>query len=129
MPGDTVRAKMKNNWQMWGDKGLLATHIAFEMGVAVLIVPMRSTKFEIGKSDMDFVVREGMLALFKRSAKEIAGLKMYDKFYDSAWTPGLAKLVRKELMPVIVRTVTLVWYAAVQEAQQKPNRGQKGVRG
>ena len=119
MPGDTVRAKMKNNWQMWGDKGLLATHIAFEMGVAVLIVPMRLSKLNISENDLQFVKEQGFLELFKSSAKSIAGLALYDKFYESAWTPKLARMVRKELMPLIVRTVTLVWYAAVIEAQTK----------
>jgi hypothetical protein len=33
VPGETKREKMvRNNWQMWGDKGLLATHIGVRGG-------------------------------------------------------------------------------------------------
>lgn len=125
MPGDTVRKKIHNNWKMWGDKGLLATHIAFEMGVAVLIVPMRLKRLVINDDDTKRIETEGFVEYFKQSAQSIAELKLYDKFYDSAWTPKLARLVRKELMPIIVRTVTLTWYLAIVESQTKTNRGQK----
>ncbi|QQS18416.1 hypothetical protein IPL68_07590 [Candidatus Saccharibacteria bacterium] len=50
MPGDTVREKMHNNWSMWGDKGLLATHIAFEAGIALLVLPMRYRKLGLPQS-------------------------------------------------------------------------------
>ncbi len=30
MPGETRRAQMHNNWEMWGSKGLLSTHFLFE---------------------------------------------------------------------------------------------------
>lgn len=125
MPGDTVRKKIHNNWKMWGDKGLLATHIAFEMGVAVLLVPMRLRKLTIDSVDVARIEKDGFVAYFQDSAKAIADLKLYDRFYDSAWTPKLAQLVRKQLMPIIVRTVTLTWYAAVIASQTQPNRGRK----
>lgn len=125
MPGDTVRKKIHNNWQMWGDKGLLATHIAFEMGVAVLLVPMRMTKVTPADELKELVEKEGPIELFKLVAKEIAELELYDQFYSSGWTPKLARQVRKELMPRIVNAVTLMWYAALIQSQAKSYRGEK----
>ena len=43
---------------------------------------------------------------------------IYEQFYKSGWTPKLAKVVRRELVPMIVNTVTLVWYAAAAEAKK-----------
>lgn len=118
MPGETLSKQMNNNWKMWGDKGLLATHFAFEWGVAAMIVPLRLGRAYPEKSQIDLVLKEGVTELFKNRAKQISDLSMYEQFYKSGWTPRLAKQVRRQLVPNIVNTVTLVWYAALQEAQK-----------
>ena len=116
MPGDTLPQKISNNWQMWGDKGLLATHIAFELGVAVMIQPLRLKRAQPDLRQLDEALKMGVKRLFIERAKEIDQLQMYEQFYRSGWTPKLAKIVRKELMPTIINTVTLVWATAVREA-------------
>jgi hypothetical protein len=116
MPGETLSKQMNNNWKMWGDKGLLATHFAFEWGVAAMIVPLRLDRAYPEASQIDLVLKEGVTELFKNRAKQIADLSMYEQFYKSGWTPRLAKQVRRYLVPNIVNTVTLVWYAALHEA-------------
>ena len=40
MPGETKREQVKNNWKMWGPKGLMTTHGLFEIGVASIIAPL-----------------------------------------------------------------------------------------
>lgn len=117
MPGDTLRKQVNNNWKMWGDKGLLATHIAFEIGIAVMIMPLRLKQAQPTKDDLQFVRQEGIIKLFTSRAKEIDSLHMYDSFYKSGWTPKLAKTVRQSLIPTIVNTITMVWYAALQDAK------------
>lgn len=116
MPGDNLPQKLSNNWQMWGDKGLLATHLAFEIGIAVMIMPLRLGKARPSKSDIAALRDQTMAGLFVDRAKQVAAMKMYDQFYISGWTPKLARQVRRELMPLIVNTVTLVWYMAAREA-------------
>jgi len=116
MPGDTLPKRLSNNWQMWGDKGLLATHIAFEIGVAVMIMPLRLNQALPAASELQRVQEVGIGNLFVERAKEIDELHMYEIFYKSGWTPRLAKTVRKQLAPVIINTVTLIWYAASMEA-------------
>lgn len=118
MPGGTVREKASNNWGMWGDKGLLSTHVAFEIGVAVLIVPMRLKNISPNAAEIRVArTKDGFIKLFKKTAHEIAELKLYEQFYQSGWTPKIARLVRSELVPRIVIVVTLAWYAAVREAE------------
>jgi len=116
MPGDTLPQRISHNWQMWGDKGLLATHIAFEIGVAVMCMPLRLRRALPNEYDLRSVERLGIERLFTTRAKQIDELQMYEQFYKSGWTPRLSKQVRKDLMPTIVNTVTLAWYAAAKEA-------------
>lgn len=122
MPGSTRRQQVHNNWRMWGPKGLLTTHGLFEWGIAAIILPLsaRSTNVKLRQHDLDELKEHGILDLFKRKAREVAALGMYDYYYKQGWTPQLASQVRKILAPKIVQMVTLAWYAAAMEAGQKP---------
>lgn len=116
MPGESRRHQLQNNWKMWGPKGLLTTHGMFEWGVAAVIMPMQSRPMRPSEFDLKELQDFGVVGLFRRKAKEVAALDMYDQYYKTGWTPKLAKLVRKKLVPTIVQTLTLIWYAAVVEA-------------
>lgn len=118
MHGDTVSQQVGNNWQMWGDKGLLATHFAFEWGVAVIIIPLRLRRGMPSDADLFEFRQKGVLKGFHDAAQDVANLKMYEEFYKSGWTPKLAKQVRRQLAPMIVNTVTATWYCAVLDSQQ-----------
>lgn len=116
MPGDTLPKRLSNNWQMWGDKGLLATHIAFEIGVAVMLMPLRLKNAMPTPEQLRHVSSMGVQELFIERAKQVNDLGMYELFYKSGWTPRLAQVVRRKLAPIIVNTVTLIWYSAAIEA-------------
>ena len=116
IPGDTLPQRLSNNWQMWGDKGLLATHIAFEIGVAVMLTPLRLKRAFPTESELQKIPKIDVREFFMERAKQINDLQMYQLFYKSGWTPKLASITRKQLVPTIVNTVTLVWYAAADEA-------------
>ncbi|HEU4914485.1 MAG TPA: hypothetical protein VFT16_03735 [Candidatus Saccharimonadales bacterium] len=116
LPGDTRRQQVKNNWKMWGPRGLLATHGFFEFGVAALIAPFSRKQVPIAEKDMHDLYKYGVLELFRRKAKEIDGLDMYGRYTNYGWTPRLARQVRNHLAPAIVKMVTLAWYAAAIDA-------------
>lgn len=118
LPGETLPKQVRNNWKMWGDKGLLASHLAFEVGVAAIIMPARLGGSLPTAQDLALLQQKGFIPLYRARALQIAKLDMYAKFCDSGWTPRLAKQVRRELVPLIVNTVTLVWYGAVLESQR-----------
>lgn len=119
MPGDTLTKKMRNNWGMWGDKGLLSTHFAFEWGVAIAILPMQFSK--LIRPEPVAAKRNNYRSYFAQQAQRVSDLHLYEQFYKSGWTLKLGRNVRRELIPIIVETVAMQWYAASMDA----NKGQK----
>lgn len=118
LPGATFGKIIHNNWLFWGPKGLLTTHMAFEMGVATLIKPL-SLGSETCIGDQFFIVTEGNLARwYRNTAKQVAAEDLYNLFYRKGWTPALAKAVKQDLFPIIVRTVALAWYGALRESNK-----------
>lgn len=118
IPGETLSKRVHNNWKMWGDKGLVASHLAFEMGIAAMIIPLRFQSSYPSADDIKELQSKGFIELFRQRATQIAGMHMYEAFCKSGWTPKLAKQVRRELMPPIINAVTLTWYAAVLKAEK-----------
>lgn len=116
MPGSTPGERLRNNWKMWGPKGLLSTHGVFEWGVALMMAPLRSAQVSVTETDIEEVHKLGVLGLFRRKAKEIAALGVYDAYLTQGWTPVLARRVRKRVVPTIIKAVTLAWYAAAVDA-------------
>ncbi len=116
MPGETTREKLSNNWKMWGPKGLMTTHGLFEIGIATIIAPLGFGDAVPTKDDIQTIEEIGHIEWFRRSAREIAALEMYEAYYKKGWTPKLAYQVRHVLGPTIIKAVTLAWYEACKEA-------------
>jgi hypothetical protein len=119
LPGITKRDQVKNNWKMWGPKGLFTTHGAFELGVSSMIVPMRFAKAIPAPADLTSAHKLGVKAWFRRTAQEVAALELYEIFIRDGWTPKVARLVKKQLAPTLVRSVSIIWCCAAQEAAGK----------
>lgn len=119
MPGKSPGHRVSNNWKMWGPKGLFTTHAAFEMGVAYLIAPLKSTgkHLRLTSDKIDQFQAQSLGEWFRKTAQEVARLELYDAFYKSGWTIGLARRVRNQLAPMLVQAVELVWYNALLEAE------------
>lgn len=116
MPGDSVSEKIKSNWQMYGFGGLLSMHGFFEIGIGILLAPIKMKTGKPSKKDINELAEIGYVEVFKRAAREIALLDMYDRFHESGWSVKLSRDVRNHLGPIMVKTVTLVWYSAMREA-------------
>lgn len=116
MPGDTVSKKIKSNWQMYGFGGLMSMHGFFEIGVGILLAPIKMRKGLPSNNDIDVLVEAGYVEVFKRAAREIALLDMYDRFHEKGWSIRLSRDVRNHLGPIMVKTVSLVWYSAMRDA-------------
>lgn len=118
MPGKNRKHQIKNNWKMWGPKGLFVTHSTFELGVATLILPMKLAKAMPTKLDIEKFKSQPLGQWFRTEAQDIDSLGLYDTFYKFGWTLPLSYKVRRLLAPALVRAVTLVWYGALTEANQ-----------
>jgi hypothetical protein len=115
-PGETTIQIINNNWQIWGAKGLMSTHSMFEIGSATIIKPLPSRIAYPSLYDIKNIERIGLEEYFKRTAREVALLDIYDRFYRRGWTPKLTKLVKKEMAPRMACSVTLAWYLASKKA-------------
>lgn len=120
IPGDTRRQKVKNNWKMWGPKGLISTHGMFEFGIASIIKPIAFSDAVPTEAEIKEMQKLGVVEWFKRTAREIAVLDMYDRYYKKGWSTKLTLDVRQKLIPSITKTVTLAWYSAMQDAGLTP---------
>lgn len=120
LPGDTKRQAVSNNWKMWGPKGLFTTHYAFEWGVSTILLtmPLSRNTLPSGARLVD-MQRQPLEQFFRLTAKEIAALGLYDRFYKTGWTIGLARQVRRQLAPVLISSVALIWYKAAYEARSQ----------
>lgn len=116
LPAHADGGRLRNNWKMWGPKGLFTTHAAFEMGVAFLIAPLKSRPRRLTSDKIAEFEAQPLAQWFRKTAQDIARLELYDAFYKSGWTIGLAREVRRQLAPALVQAVSLVWYGAVREA-------------
>lgn len=116
IPGETLSDSLKKNWAMWGVGGLMSMHGMFEMGVAFMMAPIRFPTASPTEGDLNLLVDIGSVEYFKRAARQIALLDMYTRFHKSGWTPKLARDVRNELGPTLIKTVCVVWYSAMRDA-------------
>lgn len=116
LPGETALQMIKNNWKMWGPKGLFTTHGLFEMGIATLVLPLKFPDAFPKGYDVEKALENGVMDVFHRTAREIAVLDLYERYYQKGWTAKLSLDVRNKLIPTIIQTVTLFWYAALVES-------------
>lgn len=113
MPGVTRRRQLQNNWEFWGTKGVMTTHLAFEFGIASTIATLR---FEDAYPTDDELkkVRDGkFIQLYQDALQAIAELSMYEEFSKAGWTRQLAQETKQDLMPIIIKLVVLGWYASI----------------
>jgi len=118
MPGTTRRHTLKNNWEFWGAKGVMTTHFLFEMGVSTTIASRGLKSAKPTGNECIRVMQEGVRAYFLESLAQIDHLNMYGSFHKKGWTSSLALQTVNELVPTIIRTVTLAWYYAAEKAKQ-----------
>lgn len=116
MPGKSRRHQLKNNWEFWGSKGLMTTHLAFEFGVATTISTARFETTELDEDDIKLLEEKGYEHVFRQILREVAEMKMYEEFTAKGWTRHLAKETRDTLAPLIIKAVVLSWVAAVRKS-------------
>jgi hypothetical protein len=119
LPGNSRRAQLRNNWEFWGAKGVMTTHVAFELGVATAIAPMRFDAAIPSDDDFAYTRDHGFIAIYRKIMNEIAALDMYKEFGRRGWTRQMARQTRDILVPLIIKAVTLAWYQAILDTEKK----------
>jgi len=113
LPGKTRRIQLRNNWEFWGAKGVMTTHLAFELGVATAIAPLRFDDTYPTAADFLAVEERGFESVYRDMLQQVAHMKMYENFARTGWSRQLARETRNTLVPYIVQAVTLAWYQAL----------------
>lgn len=123
LPGENRRHQLRNNWEFWGAKGVMTTHFLFELGVATTLAATGRVPDTVPTgNDLVRLKNEGYEPLFNEALYRVADLKLYEEFYRVGWTRRLAHDTKELLVPEIVRSVTLAWYAATLAAEKKVGR-------
>lgn len=128
--GETVRQTLKKNWKIWGGKGILSTHHNFEIGVASSLL-FAKLNLKLNEAMLAEARKMGMLAFFKREAREVAQLDLYERFYRQGWTAELARIVRQQIAAHAVQVVGIIWllaYLEVGETELTRYRGRKIIK-
>lgn len=115
--GSNRRDTMAKNWQYWGKRGIFMNHFMFEFGVATAILGKDFGKIVISQKDFDDLKAYGYRHVFDGLMKEVVALGTYETYSKNGWSRQLAKTIRMQLVPLIVRGVLLGWYQAVETAR------------
>jgi hypothetical protein len=107
--------RLRKQWLIWGRKGFMSSHVAFETGVssAVAVGPIR-TKFD--PQLLKNIQAKGISAVVKDESRSVAELDLYQKFLRSGWTVSLAKAVKAVVVKRIPQLIAAAWVAAYIEA-------------
>jgi len=117
--GDSVIDTIKRNYRIHGGKGILTSHLHFEAGITATLILHRIRSGKPSDIELEFAREQGIIEVFKRTAEEISRLNLYNKFHEKGWTRRMARTVREDLSPSIVRTVTTAWFLALEESLQE----------
>lgn len=115
--GERPTQTLRNTLKAYSPQGPLTSHISFELGFTVLIRPLRLPDARPVKRDFEELSEKGHLGYFLNRAREIAVLEIFEQYLRKGWTPKLSNQVRHGLAPTMVKTVTMLWYAAVEESK------------
>lgn len=111
-------SKTRHRWLLWGRKGLMSTHVAFESGVSSSIIasPLRP-KFD--KKLFEAVDKKGIVEVVKEESLKISKYNFFDQFLKKGWTPPLAKAIKATVVPRIPQLIAAAWLAAYVQAGYK----------
>ena len=114
--GENARDTVSKNWEYWGAGGVMTQHISFEMGVATAISSEHYKNGVVSYEDVILLNKHGFEKLYLESVNKIYALKIYDEFRETGWTTQMANTIRTDLIPEIIRMVTLAWLQSVKNA-------------
>lgn len=114
--GSNRRDTLAKNWEYWGGGGVFSSHVLFELGIASTMI---GRKYVVDFDEKDLVDLKllGYEAVFRQTLQAIVALDIYGQFRRSGWNWKVARLVHRQLLPMIIKAVTLAWYWAISEAE------------
>lgn len=119
LPGDTRIKQLANNWEYWGTKGVMTTHLGFELGVALAVSTANLNRHQFSDVDIAALESTSFRELYSKIIQRVNDMHMFNNYKKTGWTKSLASQTRSELVPMIIRAVDLGWYAGIIKSQEK----------
>jgi hypothetical protein len=116
--GSTRRDTISKNWEYWGSGGIFSAHLLFELGVSTTMIGRRYDSL-VTQNDIATARLQGYEVIFRDVMKQIYDLRVFDKYRRQGWNLRMTRLVNKKLIPLILKGVTLAWYAAILKAEHE----------
>lgn len=128
LSGENWRERILNNWEYIGPKGVMSSHMFYEMGVATMITSFSARKLSKmpEKDEIQLVLDGGFMTLFEEKIKWVADQKYYETYLEKGWTTALARDTKQELLPEISKIVALGWLEGIRRAFEKDFENSKG---
>lgn len=128
LSGENWRERILNNWEYIGPKGVMSSHMFYEMGVATMITSFSARKLSKmpEKDEIQLVLDGGFMTLFEEKIKWVADQKYYETYLKKGWTTALARDTKQELLPEISKIVALGWLEGIRRAFEKDFENSKG---
>ena len=128
LSGENWRERILNNWEYIGPKGVMSSHMFYEMGVATMITSFSARKLSKmpEKDEIQIVLNGGFMTLFEEKIKWVADQKYYETYLKKGWTTALARDTKQELLPEISKIVALGWLEGIRRAFEKDFENSKG---
>ncbi|MDO4872133.1 MAG: hypothetical protein Q4A27_01740 [bacterium] len=126
LPGETWRKRLSANWKYLGPKGVMSSHMLYEMGVAVMITTVSAKKLSkmASKKELARLKNGEFMQIFEEEIQFVAAKKYYQTFVRKGWTSKLAKETRQILLPEISKVVALSWLEGIRLAEEKIAKGE-----
>lgn len=106
---------LRKHWQWFGAKGVLSTHVNFEMGVATSLL-LSKLRVQLNDDVLAHARSLGPIKFFREQANKIAKLDLYDHFYAKGWNAELGSAVREIIAPKATEVIGVIWLLAYLEA-------------
>lgn len=107
--------KYRKRWKIYGHKGILSSHVAFETGIssAIFFTPIKVSFDDklhkrIRKDGIKKVVMQESLAISKHN--------IYEQFLQKGWSAKLAKTIKATVVKRIPQLISAAWLSAYEEA-------------
>ncbi|MSR68253.1 hypothetical protein EXS66_00525 [Candidatus Saccharibacteria bacterium] len=109
--------KYRRRWKIYGRKGLLSSHVAFEAGISSAIL-FTSIKVKFDNNLLLAIKKDGIREVVLSESLAISKHQMYEKFLDRGWSTKLAKTIKATTVKRIPQLIAAAWFSAYEEAYQ-----------
>ena len=121
LSGENWRERILKNWEYIGPKGVMSSHMLYEMGVATMITSVAAKKIIKSPTDEEIlrVLKGEFMQIFEEKIKWVADQKYYERYLEKGWTTALARETRHDLLPEISKIVALGWFEGIRRALEE----------